>query len=169
MSASCSRSAAVIEAGARSDHDLAHPAAAARRGATRRPSARTIIEGLLRGELGFDGVVVSDALDMKGASGETGIPEAAVLALAAGCDLLCIGTENTDEQLAEIEDALVARRWLPPLEAPAPLPPVNHALTPPRRPLARAIRTPALKYRVTGFPNVNAITCVVRMESGDWV
>ncbi|WP_434318319.1 glycoside hydrolase family 3 N-terminal domain-containing protein [Leifsonia sp. P73] len=70
--------------------------------------SRTIVEGLLRGELGFGGVVVTDALDMHGASGERGIPQAAVLALAAGCDLLCIGTENTDAQLAEIEDAIVA-------------------------------------------------------------
>ena len=70
-----------------------------------------ILDGLLRGELGFDGVVVSDALDMVGASGEIGIAEAAVRAIAAGCDLLCIGTENTDEQLREIEatmDAAVA-------------------------------------------------------------
>ena len=66
-----------------------------------------IIEGLLRDELGFTGVVVTDALDMHGASGVRGIPEAAVLALAAGCDLLCIGTENTDEQLGTIEDAVL--------------------------------------------------------------
>ena len=62
-----------------------------------------ILQKLLREELGFDGVIVSDALDMKGASGEIGIAGAAVRAIAAGCDLLCIGTENTDEQLAEIE------------------------------------------------------------------
>ncbi|MEO6944723.1 MAG: beta-N-acetylhexosaminidase [Lacisediminihabitans sp.] len=62
-----------------------------------------ILQGLLRRELGFDGVIVSDALDMKGASGEIGIAGAAVRAIAAGCDLLCIGTENTDEQLVEIE------------------------------------------------------------------
>jgi len=62
-----------------------------------------ILQKLLREELGFDGVIVSDALDMKGASGEIGIAAAAVRAIAAGCDLLCIGTENTDEQLAEIE------------------------------------------------------------------
>ncbi len=67
-----------------------------------------VVEGMLRGELGFAGVVVTDALDMHGASGERGIPEAAVLALAAGCDLLCIGTENTDAQLSEIEDAVVS-------------------------------------------------------------
>lgn len=70
--------------------------------------SRRIVQGLLRDELGFDGVVVTDALDMRGASGETGIPEAAVRALAAGCDLLCIGTKNTDAQLAQIEDAVLA-------------------------------------------------------------
>jgi beta-N-acetylhexosaminidase len=67
-----------------------------------------ILGELLRGELGFTGVVVSDALDMRGASGTTGIPDAAVRALAAGCDLLCIGTANTDAQLGEIEAAIAA-------------------------------------------------------------
>jgi beta-N-acetylhexosaminidase len=66
----------------------------------------TVLGGLLRGELGFEGVIVTDALDMAGASGEIGIPEAAVRAVAAGCDLLCIGTENTAEQLDDIERAL---------------------------------------------------------------
>lgn len=65
-----------------------------------------ILHGLLRGELGFEGVIVSDALDMKGASGVHGIPEAAVRALAAGCDLLCIGADNTDAQISEIVDAV---------------------------------------------------------------
>jgi beta-N-acetylhexosaminidase len=51
-------------------------------------------------------VIVTDALDMVGASGEVGIPEAAVRAVAAGCDLLCIGTENTDDELTAIEAAL---------------------------------------------------------------
>ncbi|WP_062131808.1 beta-N-acetylhexosaminidase [Demequina aestuarii] len=66
--------------------------------------SRPILTDLLRGEMGFEGVVVSDALDMVGASGEIGIPAAAARALAAGCDLLCIGTANTDEQI----DAIVA-------------------------------------------------------------
>ena len=64
-----------------------------------------ILQGLLRGELGFDGVIVTDALDMAGASGVHGIPEAAVRALAAGCDLLCIGTDNTDDELDRDRDA----------------------------------------------------------------
>jgi beta-N-acetylhexosaminidase len=65
-----------------------------------------ILAGLLRAELGFSGVIVTDALDMAGASAGRGIPDAAVGALRAGCDLLCIGTDNTDEQLAEIATAV---------------------------------------------------------------
>jgi beta-N-acetylhexosaminidase len=64
--------------------------------------SRAILQGILRDELGFTGVVVSDALDMAGASGAIGIPAAAVRALAAGCDLLCIGTKNTEAQLERI-------------------------------------------------------------------
>ncbi|MGN6087881.1 MAG: glycoside hydrolase family 3 protein [Actinomycetales bacterium] len=62
-----------------------------------------VISTLLRKELGFEGVVVSDALDMAGASGRVGIPAAAVQALAAGCDLLCIGTDTTEQDLCDIE------------------------------------------------------------------
>ena len=59
---------------------------------------------LLRDDLGFDGLLVSDALDMKGASAGRGEPAAAVLALAAGCDLLCLGAEKD----AELHDAIVS-------------------------------------------------------------
>ena len=98
---------AAIEAGVRTimTSHIMLPQLDAERPATFSPR---ILEGLLREELGFAGVIVTDALDMAGASGTRGIPEAAVLALAAGCDLLCIGTENTDEQLGLIEDAIVA-------------------------------------------------------------
>ena len=68
--------------------------------------SRIVLHQLLREELGFSGVVVSDALDMAGASGSLGMSGAAVAALAAGCDLLCLGTGNTDAQLAEIERAV---------------------------------------------------------------
>jgi beta-N-acetylhexosaminidase len=70
-----------------------------------------ILRGLLREELGFTGVIVSDALDMRGASGRTGLPDAAVRALAAGCDLLCIGTATSDAQLDDIEAAVAAAVW----------------------------------------------------------
>ncbi|QIM19987.1 glycoside hydrolase [Phycicoccus sp. HDW14] len=63
--------------------------------------------GLLRDELGFDGVVVSDALDMAGASAQTGIPEAAVRALAAGVDLLCLGSATGGERFGEVRAAVL--------------------------------------------------------------
>jgi beta-N-acetylhexosaminidase len=67
-----------------------------------------VVLGLLRDELGFDGVIVSDALDMHGASGVVGIPEAAALALAAGADLLCIGPDKDSALVREIQAAIVS-------------------------------------------------------------
>ena len=52
--------------------------------------------------MGFDGVVVTDALDMVGASGAIGIPAAAVAAVAAGSDLLCLGSDNPEHEIREI-------------------------------------------------------------------
>jgi beta-N-acetylhexosaminidase len=70
--------------------------------------SRIVLTGLLREELGFDGVVVSDALDMAGAASPGGMPETAVRSLRAGCDLLCLGTDNTDGEVAAIEAAIHA-------------------------------------------------------------
>src|ERR1019366_2726999 len=49
------------------------------------------LTGLLRGELGFTGVVVCDALEMRATRDAFGIPGAAVLAVAAGTHLPCPG------------------------------------------------------------------------------
>ncbi len=68
--------------------------------------SRPLLRDLLRSKMGFEGVVVSDALDMAGASGGRGIPAAAVAALRGGCDLLCIGTANTDAQLRAIASTI---------------------------------------------------------------
>ncbi|RIX27796.1 glycoside hydrolase family 3 N-terminal domain-containing protein [Amnibacterium setariae] len=73
--------------------------------------SRPILTGLLREELGFDGVIVSDALDMAGASAAIGIPAAAVRSLAAGADLLCLGTDSEpylDDVVAAIVDAVAS-------------------------------------------------------------
>ena len=46
---------------------------------------------MLRGKLGFDGVVVTDSLDMRAIRDHFGEGEAAALALAGGCDLVLDG------------------------------------------------------------------------------
>jgi beta-N-acetylhexosaminidase len=66
------------------------------------------LTGLLRGELGFTGVIVSDALEMRATRDLFGIPGAAVLAVAAGTDLLCLGREGSEDAYLAVRDALVA-------------------------------------------------------------
>jgi beta-N-acetylhexosaminidase len=63
--------------------------------------------GLLRSELGFDGVIVSDALEMRAVSAPYGIPAAAVMAVAAGTDLLCFGRDQDQLTYLQVRDALV--------------------------------------------------------------
>ena len=53
-------------------------------------SAKTI-NGLLRGEMGFDGVVVTDDLYMQAILNQYSISTALELAINAGADLLCVG------------------------------------------------------------------------------
>ena len=48
----------------------------------------TIIDGVLRHDLGFDGVVITDALYMDGVTQHYSMNEAGVLAILAGCDML---------------------------------------------------------------------------------
>jgi beta-N-acetylhexosaminidase len=72
--------------------------------------------GLLRDELGFDGAIISDALDMAGVHGPGVAPgdvtaerigAAAVRALAAGCDLLCLGARQGPDVPAAVTAAVV--------------------------------------------------------------
>src|SRR4051794_17311061 len=64
--------------------------------------SRRLLVDLLRGEVGFAGVVVTDALDMAGVRAALGIPRAAALALAAGADLLLVGAEDGAQHCADI-------------------------------------------------------------------
>jgi len=64
-----------------------------------------LIDGLLRTELGFEGLVFGDDLEMKAVSVQYGIPTAACMALAAGCDQLLI-CEHEDLVL-ETHEALI--------------------------------------------------------------
>ena len=69
--------------------------------------SKPILSGLLRAELGFDGLIVTDALEMQGISRTVGVPEVAVLALAAGADALCLGHDLHEEAVEQIHAAIV--------------------------------------------------------------
>jgi len=59
--------------------------------------SRAVIGDLLRGELGFTGVVLTDALEMRAVSATVGAEEGAVRALEAGVDALCLGHDLRPE------------------------------------------------------------------------
>jgi beta-N-acetylhexosaminidase len=86
-----------------------------------------IVRGLLREELRYDGLIISDDLEMKAVANQYAAPSAAVMAIAAGCDaaLICSGDLETvsaslealihaveEDQLraSRIEEALARQR-----------------------------------------------------------
>ena len=71
--------------------------------------ARAAMHGLLRTELGYDGVIVTDALDMRAISDTWPAPEASVMALSAGADLpLVIGSVAENRAVLDAVDAAAA-------------------------------------------------------------
>jgi beta-N-acetylhexosaminidase len=52
---------------------------------------------VLRGELGFTGTVITDAVDMGALAGTIGMAEGAVRAVIAGADSVCVGGVAADE------------------------------------------------------------------------
>ncbi|MFJ9593009.1 glycoside hydrolase family 3 protein [Streptomyces virginiae] len=99
---------AAIEAGTKavmSAHILV-PALDPTRPATLSPQ---ILTGLLRKELGYEGLIVTDGMEMHAIAGTYGIERGSVLAIAAGADAICVGGGLADEDtVLRLRDALVA-------------------------------------------------------------
>lgn len=89
--------------------------------------SRRIVTGMLREQLGYQGVILSDDLEMKAIARDYQVPSAAVMAIEAGCDgvLICSGDWETQAaalealvyavedgrlSLARVEDALTRQR-----------------------------------------------------------
>jgi beta-N-acetylhexosaminidase len=71
--------------------------------------SRRILTGLLREELGFEGLIVTDGIEMQGVRRTYGLEGATVRALAAGADAICVGGDHADEHTAVLlRDAIVA-------------------------------------------------------------
>ncbi|MEO3928080.1 glycoside hydrolase family 3 protein [Micromonosporaceae bacterium B7E4] len=70
--------------------------------------SRRVLTDLLREELGFQGVVVTDGIEMRAVTDRYGFAGATVRALVAGADAICVGGEHADEADAlRLRDAIV--------------------------------------------------------------
>ena len=81
------------------------PALDAERPATLSPS---IVTGLLKERLGYQGLVLSDDLEMKAISARYGVAEATVMATAAGCDAVLMCAPDQQEQAGALEAVIRA-------------------------------------------------------------
>lgn len=77
--------------------------------------SRQIVTELLKGQLGFTGLVVTDSMQMGAITGSFTSGDAAVAALAAGCDLILMPEdlpEAFDAVLAALADGTLSMEWL---------------------------------------------------------
>ncbi|MEW2621460.1 glycoside hydrolase family 3 N-terminal domain-containing protein [Streptomyces sp. NPDC048106] len=71
--------------------------------------SRRVLTDLLRGELGYQGLIVTDGMEMRAITGTYGLEHGVVLAIAAGADAICVGGGLCDEDtVLGLRDALVA-------------------------------------------------------------
>ncbi|MEW1646936.1 MULTISPECIES: glycoside hydrolase family 3 protein [unclassified Streptomyces] len=67
-----------------------------------------ILTDLLRGRLGYDGLIVTDGMEMQAIAATYGIERGSVLAIAAGADAICVGGGLADDDtVRRLRDALV--------------------------------------------------------------
>jgi beta-N-acetylhexosaminidase len=69
--------------------------------------SRAVVGGLLREELGFEGLILSDDLEMKAIANTYSVPSAAVLAVEAGCDGVLICQSGDQEVQVDALEALI--------------------------------------------------------------
>lgn len=80
--------------------------------------SQKILKGILRKKLGYDGVIITDSLSMRGIIDSFGLNEAAILAFHAGNDIVMLcGTQNeiesaTEAVISDLEKSPELRREL---------------------------------------------------------
>jgi beta-N-acetylhexosaminidase len=65
--------------------------------------SRSVVTGLLRERLHFQGVIVTDGLGMGGITTLYGLPDATIAAVRAGNDLVLLNSADADYEAAAIE------------------------------------------------------------------
>jgi beta-N-acetylhexosaminidase len=81
------------------------PALDAARPATLSPA---IVDGILRRELGFEGIIISDDLEMKAVSHRYSASQAAAGSIAAGCDVFLVCGTDAGRQVEALEGVIRA-------------------------------------------------------------
>lgn len=99
-----------------------------------------IVDGLLKRKLGFEGMVVSDDLDMKAISARFSVAEATVRAIGAGCDLVLMCGAGPEPQFAAMERLVHALE-----DGSLPLPRAENALMRHRRVKERFLAVPGAR------------------------
>uniref|UniRef100_UPI003F818F65 glycoside hydrolase family 3 protein n=1 Tax=Catenibacterium faecis TaxID=2764323 RepID=UPI003F818F65 len=69
--------------------------------------SKTIITDLLKGEMGFNGVVTTDAMNMKAIADTFGESQAVKLAIEAGADLICMPTVLYNQEDVKKLDTII--------------------------------------------------------------
>lgn len=131
-----------------------------------------VLRGLLRDELGFQGIVVTDALDMSGVGNMPGL-ERARLAVEAGADLAMLGhlpdqAAIVDALASHIDPASQARVMAVRRRLPATLPPLSVVGSEPHRQVAQQSSDAAITA-VRGNPRLRSLdrVLVVSVQAGD--
>jgi len=108
-----------------------------------------IVQALLRDELKFQGVIVSDDLEMKAIAKTYTVPQAAVEAIAAGCDGVLVCSGDVDVQATTLEALVHAVE-----EQRIPYKRLEDALTRLRRAKERFLTAPVTSKKVARIRQV---------------
>jgi beta-N-acetylhexosaminidase len=69
-----------------------------------------VVTGLLRRQIGFEGVILSDDMEMKAITSRYGLEQSVQYGIAAGLDLFCFGNNmNFDEHIGEKVTGIIHR------------------------------------------------------------
>jgi beta-N-acetylhexosaminidase len=72
--------------------------------------SRPVLHGLLRRRLGFEGVILSDDMEMKAIAGRYGLEQAVQYGIEAGLDMLCFGNNlSFDPDIASKVAGMICR------------------------------------------------------------
>src|SRR5215831_8173805 len=106
--------------------------------------SHAVVQEILRDELGYRGVILSDDLEMKAVAAEYEVPAAAILAVQAGCDGVLICSGDHDKQAAALEALVHAVE-----DARIPLSRIDDALARQRRAKERFLASPVAPRPLT--------------------